>query len=126
MSQPVSQPLPDAVAVCRFDQVPREGGVAVLVAGRAVAIFRTWNGNIHATCNYDPWSGASVLSRGIVGTRGERDVVSSPMHKQAFDLRTGVCLEDESVVLETFDCQVVDGVVWVGSGSTRAEGGTSP
>lgn len=101
------------VAVCRVDQVPRDGGVAALVAGRAIAVFRTWNGNIHATSNYDPCSRASVLARGIVGTRGEVVFVASPMHKQAFDLQTGQCLDDAALRVPIFDVQVVDGTIWV-------------
>lgn len=101
-------------AACRLAEIPVEGGVTALVGGRAVAIFRTFDGNVHATCNYDPWSHASVMSRGIVGSRGDVPFVASPMHKQAFDLRTGQCLDDETVRLPVFDVHVEDGVVWVG------------
>lgn len=111
-------------AACRLDQVPVEGGVTALVAGRAIAIFRTFDGNVHATCNYDPWSHASVMSRGIVGSRGDVPFVASPMHKQAFDLRSGRCLDDEAVTIPVFDVHVVDGVVWVGEEVISAGGGT--
>ena len=59
--------------------------------------------------------GASVLSRGIVGSRGDVPVVSSPMYKQAFDLRTGACLDDAAVRVASYDVAVVDGVVHVGA-----------
>lgn len=55
--------------VCRLDQIEVEGGVAALVDGEAVAIFRTHDDQVHAISNYDPFSRASVLARGIVGTR---------------------------------------------------------
>ena len=100
--------------VCRYDDLEPEVGVAALVAGEAVAIFRTHDGNIHAISNYDPCSHASVLARGIVGTRGEVPFVASPMHKQAFDLRTGQCLDDAAVRIPTYDVVVTDGVVRVG------------
>lgn len=100
--------------VCDVDTIPVEGGVAALVSGRAVAVFRTHDGAVHAIGNVDPFSGASVLSRGIVGNRGEAPVVSSPMYKQAFDLRTGACLDDASVSVPAYDVAVVDGVVHVG------------
>jgi len=107
-----------SVAVCRVDDVPLEGGVAVLVRGEAIAIFRTHDGNIHAISNYDPCARASVLARGIVGTRGtesgEVPFVASPMHKQAFDLRTGQCLDDAAVRVPTYDVVVADGIVRVG------------
>lgn len=112
----------EMVQVCRLDQVPVEGGITALVGGHAIALFRTWEGNIFATSNYDPWSRASVMSRGIVGTRGDVPFVASPMHKQAFDLRTGRCLDDESVRLTTYDVRVIDGRVWVGGEKSAAEG----
>ena len=101
------------VPVCRLDQIDVEGGVAALVEGAAVAIFRTHDGNVYAMSNYDPCSQASVLARGILGTRGDIPFVASPMHKQAFDLRTGQCLDDAAVRVPTYDVQVIDGVVHV-------------
>ena len=105
--------------VCRLDQIEVEGGVCALVAGEAVAVFRTYDDQVFVLSNYDPCSRASVLSRGIVGTKtidGE-DVpfVASPMHKQAFDLRTGQCLDDGSVRVPTYAVHVTDeGMVMVG------------
>ena len=101
--------------VCAADAIPLEGGVAALVDGQAVAVFRTHDGSVHALGNIDPFSHASVLSRGIVGSRGEVPVVSSPMYKQAFDLRTGRCLDDEVVSVPAYDVAVVDGRVLVGA-----------
>lgn len=105
--------------VCRVDQIDREGGVAALVGGEAVAVFRTHDDAIFALSNYDPFSKASVLSRGIVGTRTLDDeevpFVASPMHKQAFDLRTGRCLDDETTAVATYAVQVDDGVVSIGA-----------
>lgn len=103
------------IPVCRVDQIEVEGGVAALVEGAAVAIFRTHDGNVFAMSNWDPFSQASVLARGIVGTRGGVPFVASPMHKQAFDLRTGQCLDDAEVRVTTYDVQVDDGLVLIGS-----------
>ncbi len=105
-------------SVCRFAELEVERGAAALVHGHAVAIFRTHDGAVYALANQDPFSRASVLARGIVGTRsvdGE-DVpfVASPMHKHGFDLRTGRCLDEEGVAVATFEVRVVDGVVLVG------------
>jgi nitrite reductase (NADH) small subunit len=102
-------------AVCRIDDIEVEGGVAALVEGAAVAIFRTHDGNVYAMSNWDPCSNASVMSRGIVGTRGDVPFVASPMYKQAFDLRNGQCLDDAAVQIPTYDVRVVDGTVLVGS-----------
>ena len=104
--------------VCLLDDIEVEGGVAALVTGSAVAIFRTHDGNVYAISNYDPVACASVLARGIVGTRrsegADAPVVASPMHKQAYDLRTGQCLDDADVRVPTYDVRVVDGIVHVG------------
>jgi nitrite reductase (NADH) small subunit len=102
------------VAVCQLDDLEVERGVTALVHGQAVAIFRTYDDEVHALGNYDPFARASVLARGIVGTRGDVPFVASPMHKQAFDLRTGVCLDDETVSVPTYEVRVEDGVVRVG------------
>jgi nitrite reductase (NADH) small subunit len=102
------------IPVCRLDQIEVEGGVAALVDGVAVAIFRTHDGNVYAMSNHDPCSNASVLARGIVGDRGGTPFVASPMHKQAFDLRTGRCLDDAALRVPTYDVRVEDGLVLVG------------
>jgi nitrite reductase (NADH) small subunit len=99
--------------VCALDDIEVEGGVLALVGGSAVAIFRTHTGDVYAISNYDPVSMASVLARGIVGTRGDTPVVQSPLKKQAFDLRTGACLDVPGVSVPTYAVRVVDGRVHV-------------
>jgi nitrite reductase (NADH) small subunit len=102
--------------VCGYDGLQVERGVAALLAdGTQVAVFRTHDGEVYALANHDPFSGAPVLSRGIVGDRAGHPVVVSPIYKQAFDLRTGRCVEDEQVSVAVFGVQVVDGMVLVGS-----------
>ena len=49
---------------------------------------------IFAVGNYDPFSHAFVIARGIVGDRGGVPKIASPIFKQSFDLRTGQCLDD--------------------------------
>ncbi len=100
-------------AVCRYDDIIPERGVAALVDGVAVAVFRTHDGALHALSNLDPFSSASVLSRGIVGDRGGRATVASPIYKQVFELATGLCLDDPNVSVPTYPVRVVDGIVEV-------------
>ena len=103
---------PDFVAVCQFDELVENSGQCALVNGRQVAFFRVSDSDkIYALDNYDPFSQANVISRGVVGDLNGRLVVASPVYKQHFDLQTGECLEDEGVVLDTFDARVVNGVV---------------
>jgi nitrite reductase (NADH) small subunit len=101
--------------VCRYDTLMPERGVAALVDGVAVAVFRTYDGALYALSNLDPFSNASVLSRGIVGDRGGRPTVASPLYKQVFDLATGVCLDDPNVSVPTYPVRLVNGIVEVGS-----------
>jgi nitrite reductase (NADH) small subunit len=99
--------------VCPFSRLPLERGVCVLVAGEQVALVRTAEDHLNAVDNLDPVSGAMVMSRGIVGSRGDTDVLISPMHKQAYDLATGECLDKAGVWLGTHEVRVVNGDVEV-------------
>jgi nitrite reductase (NADH) small subunit len=101
--------------VCHYDDIIPERGIAALVDGVAVAVFRTHDGRLHALSNVDPFSKASVLSRGIVGDRGGRPTVASPIYKQVFELTTGICLDDPEVSVPTYPIRLVNGVVEVGS-----------
>ncbi len=102
--------------VCRYDVLLPERGVAALVGDVQIALFRTHDGSVFAIGNQDPFSGANVMSRGIVGSRGEVQTVASPMFKQVFDLRTGVCLDDPEVSLPVYAVEVLDGQVMVNFG----------
>ena len=82
-----------AVRVCAIHDLEVERGRAALVGENQVALFLLRDGSVHAVSNFDPYSNAHVISRGIVGTRREVPTIASPMHKQVFDLRTGECLE---------------------------------
>jgi nitrite reductase (NADH) small subunit len=102
------------VDVCSLDDIIPDRGVCALVGRYQVAIFRVApDDELFALSNYDPFSSAFVLSRGIVGSKGDRLKVASPIYKQNFDLRTGECLDDPSVTVPTFDVRVVDGQVQV-------------
>ena len=79
-------------------------------------IDRTFDGRLYATDQIDPFSGAAVLSRGIVGDRGGVPTVASPMYKQVFDLRTGACLDTqgkEPLAVAVHPVAVAEGDVFV-------------
>ena len=101
------------VDICDVEDLLPERGVRALVGADHVAVFRMYDGDVHALDDVDPFSGASVLSRGIVGTREDAPVVSSPMFRQAFDLRTGQCLDVPSVFVRVFATRVDTGRVFV-------------
>ncbi|MFG2620501.1 nitrite reductase large subunit NirB [Streptomyces sp. NPDC048507] len=82
---------------------PGRGRTAVLPDGTQAALFKDRAGTVYAVGNRDPFSGADVIANGIMGTRDGVPVVTSPMHKQVFDLRTGICLDDPEVSLPLVD-----------------------
>ncbi|AQZ69972.1 Nitrite reductase [NAD(P)H] small subunit [[Actinomadura] parvosata subsp. kistnae] len=94
--------------ICAYEALLPERGVCALVEGTQVAIFRTYEGELYALGNLDPFSGAYVLSRGIVGTRKGEPTVASPLHKQVFSLVTGRCLDDETVSVPSYPVRVGD------------------
>jgi len=103
-------------AICTVTDLETERGRAALLGATQIALFLTHAGRVHAVQNLDPYSGAHVISRGIVGTRGDVPTVASPMYKQVFDLRTGVCLETngkEQHTLRVWPAAVADGIVYL-------------
>ncbi|ALG06733.1 nitrite reductase small subunit NirD [Kibdelosporangium phytohabitans] len=95
--------------------LPNRGVAALLPGDVQVAVFRTSDDRVYALSNIDPFSRAAVMSRGIVGDRDGVPVAVSPMHKNAFDLRTGVCVDDPEVSLAVFPVRVDAGMVMVGA-----------
>ena len=104
-------------AVCSLDEIVPNTGVCALVGNEQVAVFHVASDEqrVYAIGNYDPNSGAAVLSRGMVGNLGERIVVASPIYKQHFDLATGECLEAPAHSVSSFPVRVENGTVWVAS-----------
>lgn len=117
----------DLLEVCSLDALAPERGVAALLERHGgppvqVALFRLLDDEVLAVQQLDPYSGANVMSRGIVGTRGGEPTVASPVFKQVFALRSGLCLDSggktpvagHGANLATFPVTVRDGVVLVG------------
>jgi nitrite reductase (NADH) small subunit len=108
---------------CTYDRLMPNRGVGVLLAdGTQVALFRLDDGSLRAVGNIDPFSGAAVISRGIVGDRGGRATVQSPIKKQAFGLDDGVCLDDADVALAVYPTRVTaDGTVQIGDATPEMQ-----
>ena len=100
--------------ICELREILPDTGVCALVAGEQVAIFRVED-NVYAVGNRDPFSGANVLSRGIVGDLKGELVVASPIYKQHFSLLTGRCVEDASARIPVYAARVEEGFVVVES-----------
>ncbi len=101
-------------AVCRLAELEVDRGAVALVHGQAIALFRTAGDSVYALGNHDPYAKGPVIARGIVGRRSGVPFVGSPAHRHAFDLRTGVCLEDPHVSVPAYGVRIEDGVVLVG------------
>ena len=120
---PVAAETTEWERVCLLRDLLVERGAAALVGGVQVALFRLPDDTVRVVQQRDPYSGANVMSRGIVGTRGGVPTVAGPMYKQVFDLATGRCLEAAGYVpvqglapdLATWPAEVRDGVVHVGA-----------
>jgi nitrite reductase (NADH) small subunit len=105
---------PAWTVVCRYTDLVPGRGVAALVAGEQVAVFRLADGGLYAVGNIDPFCGAAVISRGITGMRADGTVtVASPMYKDVFDLVSGASLEEQGVTLPVHPVRRHRGMVWV-------------
>jgi len=109
--------LQNWTAVCAIDEIVPDTGVCALLDGRQVAVFRVGSEEprVFAIDNFDPNAGAAVLSRGLVGSLGERIVVASPIYKQHFDLATGECLEVPENSVKAYPVRLQGGTVCVGA-----------
>jgi nitrite reductase (NADH) small subunit len=101
--------------ICPIEDIWPGTGAAALVDGQQIAIVRMPDGQtLYATANFDPFSKAFVMARGIVGDRNGVPKIASPIFKQNFDLRTGVCLDDPAVAIAVYPVRVVEGQIEVG------------
>ena len=101
------------VKVCKVHDIPVNLGVGALVKGEQVALFHLPTGEIFALGNFDPFSEANVLSRGLVGDLQGQKVVASPIYKQHFNLQTGECLENAEVKIPSYAVVVEGGDVFL-------------
>jgi nitrite reductase (NADH) small subunit len=110
----IELPAPAWHDVCALGDIVPRTGVCALLGGKQVAVFRMGAGDeLYALSNFDPFSKAFVLSRGILGDRGGVPKVASPVYKQSFDLRTGACLDDPGVSVRAYPVRARAGRVEV-------------
>jgi len=91
--------------ICDKTDLVKDSGISALIANSAgedeqIAIFHIPNSEekIYAVGNYDPIGKANVLYRGLVGCINDEPVVSSPLYKQHYSLKTGRCLQEEQTI----------------------------
>ena len=96
---------------CALSDLEPSWGEAVLLRMKQIALFKVSPKEIYAVCHRDPHADAYVMARGIVGSRGDRPTVASPLLKQVYDLGTGECFSDPALHLKTFRTRVVGGFI---------------
>ncbi len=95
------------VDVCGKNDLQPNSGVCALVESQQVALFYlSQEDKVYAINNYDPFGKANVLSRGLVGDIKGEPMVSSPLYKQHFSLKTGICLDDETIRVDAYQVRV--------------------
>ena len=139
------------VQICRLDELPTDSGMAALLNENTpqeeqIALFKvveraTQASTIYAISNFDPFSQANVLARGILCSSSSSDktseektspdnkslalAVASPVLKQHFDLSSGQCVEESDVVIKTYPSKISDGLVFVQASANVAAAGES-
>lgn len=100
--------------VCPLNAILPATGVCALLGQQQVAIFRPRaDEQVYAISNIDPFFEASVLSRGLIAEHQGDLWVASPLKKQRFRLRDGLCMEDETRSVAHFEARVQDGQVQI-------------
>ncbi len=89
--------------ICAEQDLTPNTGICAQFNDQQVAIFLCKRSdNIYAVSNFDPFSEANVMSRGLIGSTQDISYVASPLYKQRFNLVTGECLESSRHKLKTF------------------------
>ncbi|MDW8847381.1 nitrite reductase large subunit NirB [Erwinia sp. MMLR14_017] len=118
--RPASDPLPHFVSgevlpwteVCRLDEIPPQAGIGARFGGERIALFRL-NNEVFALEDKEPGTGASVLSRGILGDSAGEAMVVSPLYKQRFRLRDGLALDNSGTAVRCWPVKVEGGRVLI-------------
>lgn len=102
------------VRVGSVDDFPTDGGAAIRYGNAQIAVFNfASRGEWYACQNMCPHKNAFVLSRGILGSKGETPKVACPLHKKPFSLETGECLSGEDFSVKIFPVKVDGGEVFL-------------
>ncbi len=96
--------------ICALTDIIPGTGVCALLGTHQVAIFRPQEDEqVYAIDNVDPFYQANVLSRGILADLHNEWYVASPLKKQHFRLKDGVCLENTGFSVPAYAVRVNNG-----------------
>jgi len=103
------------IDICSLSDIPPNTGVCADLDGQQVAIFHlktaSNDSQVKAVSNFDPFSRANILSRGLITETEDSHFVASPLLKQQFCLTTGHCELDESKNIATYAVRIDAGSV---------------
>ena len=99
--------------VCAVDDLEPSWGEVALLKAQQIALFLLSKDEVYAVSHRDPHTQANVMARGIVGSKGDRPTVASPLHKEVYDLATGECFSNPELVLQTYRTRIVGGMIEV-------------
>jgi nitrite reductase (NADH) small subunit len=101
--------MPDGIFVGEVKQIPKGEGRTFAVAGREIALFRTYGDEVFATQAKCPHL-HGPLADGLLGGA----TLICPLHERAYDLRTGDGLNGECSKLATYPVSLgEDGKIWL-------------
>ena len=96
--------------ICAVTDIIPGTGVCALLGQHQVAVFRPYaDEQLFALDNIDPFYQASVLSRGIFADLQGELYITSPLKKQHFRLKDGVCLENAEFSIAAYAVRVNNG-----------------
>jgi nitrite reductase (NADH) small subunit len=98
---------------CEVGELEPGWSEVALIGTSQIALVRLSDVEVYAVDHHDPHTGAPVMARGIVGSRGDRPTIASPLHKEVYDLGTGECFTDGSLQLRTYRTRIVGGMIEV-------------
>ena len=98
---------------CAVTDLEPSWGEAALIRMKQIALFLLSPTEIYAVEHRDPHTEAHVMARGIVGSKGDRPTIASPLHKEVYDLGTGECFTDPTLVLNTYETRIIGGYIEV-------------
>lgn len=108
-----TNPSADWIKLCNKNDLIANSGIAALYEGQQIALFYipNYKDEVFAIGNNDPFSGANVLARGLIGDLKGEPMVASPLYKQHFSLDTGACFEDEAIRVPVWPVRIHNGSV---------------
>lgn len=100
--------------ICKPQDLVHGAGVCALLENQQqIAIFQTEQGETYSISNWDPKGQANVLYRGIIGDENGEKYVASPLYKERYSLSSGQCLDDDTLMVNTYQTRIVEKAVQV-------------